>query len=71
MKVVEIVVDDSCIGAFLFGDMGQETAASEQIDEHSRIGEVGKGFSKFVEESTFLSHEREGCRVVDFDEHNC
>ena len=64
MKVVEIVVDDSCLGAFLFGDMGQEAAASEQIDEHGSVGELGQCLPELADKTAFLSLERQRGGIV-------
>lgn len=40
MEVVEVVIDDSSVGSFPFGNVRQEAAAAEQIDECSRIGKL-------------------------------
>lgn len=64
MEVVEVVIDDSSVGAFPFGNVRQEAAAAEQIDECSRIGKLGQCFPELADKTAFLPHERKRGRIV-------
>lgn len=59
MEVVEVVIDNSSVGAFPFGDVRQEAAAAEQIDECSRNGKPGQCFPELADKTAFLPHERQ------------
>lgn len=59
MEVVEVVIDESSVGAFPFGNVRQEAASAEQIDECSRIGKPGQCFPELADKTAFLPLERQ------------
>lgn len=59
MEVVEVVIDESSVGAFPFGNVRQEAASAEQIDECSRIEKPGQCFPELADKTAFLPLERQ------------
>ena len=58
--VVEIIVDDTCVGTDGVREMGQQTAAAKEVNESGAIAELVTecGF-ELVVPTTFLPHKRE------------
>ncbi len=69
--VVEIIVDDTCIGTDGVREMGQQTAAAKEVNESGAIAElVTEGGFELVVPTTFLPHKRERGLGVNFC-HKC
>lgn len=69
--VVEIVVHYGGVGLAPLGDVGEQTGATEEVDEGGVVGELVEDFHKFTREHALLPYEREWCGEVQFLFHRC
>lgn len=69
--VIEVVVHHGGVGLAPLGDVGEQTGATEEIDEGGIVGELVEDFHKFTCEHALLSYEREWCGEVQVLFHRC